>query len=296
MDTKFSSDYWSHPQVEAAPLEVKLAGAWMRTNDRLTLCGYAAVTPQRFAFETGLPETWFSRAIEALNEWFIRAPRGYFVPGYIGEQIGRGDSLLANNMCKGLLRGLAALHDHIISALVVAAYPELEDAIKVTSNLNPLSSPPGGVREERRGVRVGGAGGREFEAPILALEPVPAAPAPRARTRKPAPGSRLPAEQPEPTRSRMLALNAIFRREPTTAWSAADVRALEDSDLLRVAELDFVETCETVRAFYGAKISRDSAPQFWRRTTLQTLLNNWAGELDKARAWARDRSDGLTKL
>jgi hypothetical protein len=293
MDTKFASSYWSHLQVEAAPLEVKLAGAWMRTNDRVTLFGYAAVTPQRFAFETGLAPEWLGRAIEALSEWFIRAPRGYFIPGYIGEQFGRGQSLLANNACKGLVRTLKALHDADVFALVVRFYPEVEVAFKVAGFDKPSPSPSEGLQigeerlgEERNGAeRVGGAGGR--------VEPEPKS----ARPKKPKPpGARLPEEQPEPTRSRMLALNAIFRRQPGTAWSSADVRALDESGLLSVDEFDFVEACETVRGFYLAKIPREMEHRFWRRTTLQTLLNNWAGELDKARAWNRDRDDGVTKV
>jgi len=106
----------------------------------------------------------------------------------------------------------------------------------------------------------------------------------------------LPDQQPEPSRSRMLALNAIFRRRPETAWSAADVRALEDSGLLLAGESDFVAECDAVRAFYLARLDGEKERVFWRRTTLQTLLNNWAGELDKARRWARETNDGIAKL
>lgn len=291
MDTKFSSDYWSHPQVEAAPLEARYAGAWMRTNDRVTLFGYAAVTPRKFAFETGLDPTWFDRAIEALAEWFVRAPGGYFMPGFIGEQIGRGAKLVDNNVGKASARAIVALNQPEISALVLRYYPELQILLDHPSTTKPFPTPCQGGRAEQSRTEQSGA---EQGIGVQGKGFAPAAPAAPRKPKKP--GSRLPSEQPEPIGGRMLALNAIFRREPATAWSAADVRALEDSGLLALAELDFIDACEAVRAFYAAKIPREIENRFWRRTTLQTLLNNWAGELDKARAWTRDRSDGLTKL
>ncbi len=94
----------------------------------------------------------------------------------------------------------------------------------------------------------------------------------------------------------MLSLNAIFRRPPTDAWSGAEQLALEASGLLAMAELDFVDACETVRAFYHANIPREIAARFWKRTTLDKLLENWGGEVDKARAWTREREDGIRKV
>lgn len=287
MDTKFSSDYWSHPQVEAAAPEIKLAGAWMRTNDRLQLFGYAAVTPHRFAFETKLPEDTLPRAIEALNEWFVRAPGGYFIPGHIGEQIGRGDSLLANNMCKGLVRALVALHNAEVSALVLQSYPELEAALKVASFTKPSATPSVGVREEKSREEQSGAEQRGRERGTGEN--------PKRTAKRRVPGI-LPSDQPEPNRSRMVALNAIFRRSPVDPWSAAEQAALENSGLLTMHELDFTDACETVRVFYHASIPREMEAKYWKRTTLEKLLANWGGELDKARGWVRERDDGLRKV
>lgn len=287
MDTKFSSSYWAHPQVEAAPLELKLAGAWMRTNERVTLFGYAAVTPRKFAFETGCKEQDFERALDALSEWFVRAPGGYFMPKFIGEQIGRGDSLLANYVCKPLVRALEGLNDPQISALVLQFYPELEDALKVASFTKPLASPSVGVRAEKsrveqsraeqsRGIGVQGEGSRPPK-------------------RKLTPGV-LPADQEEPKRGRMLTLNQIFRRPPTDPWSAPEQLALEASGLLAMDEPTFIDAAETIRAFYHASIPREMEQKFWKRTTLAKLLENWSGELDKARVWARERDDGVRKV
>jgi hypothetical protein len=292
MDTKFSSDYWSHPQVEAAAAEIKLAGAWMRTNDRVTLFGYVAVTPRKFAFETGLAETDLGRAIEALGEWFVRAPGGYFIPGYIGEQIGRGDSLVYNNVCKGLVRALVALHQPDISALVLQYYPELAPALKVASFAKPLATPPGGVREEKRREEQSSEEKNRDRGLGEGTANAPRRPPPK----KPRSGV-LPESQPEPMRGRMLSLNAMFRREPTDLWSEAEQLALASSGLLDMHELDFADACETVRAFYHAQIPREMEVRFRRRTSIEQLLANWGGELDKARAWARERSnDGVVKV
>ncbi len=115
------------------------------------------------------------------------------------------------------------------------------------------------------------------------------------RPAKPLP-SITPDKQPDALRGRMLALNAIFRRPPTDAWNAAEQLALESSGLLAMAELDFIDACEAVRAYYHASIPREIQKQFWKRTTLDKLLENWGGELDKSRLWARERADGISKV
>lgn len=116
------------------------------------------------------------------------------------------------------------------------------------------------------------------------------------RTKPAKPGSVIPTEQPEPRRGRMLSLNAIFRRSPVDAWTVKEVEALEQSGLLTMAELDFVDACETVRVFYHATIPREIKGQYWKRSTLETLLHNWGGELDKGRAWTREHHDGVVKV
>lgn len=114
-------------------------------------------------------------------------------------------------------------------------------------------------------------------------------PLPPKRGKKPKAGAILPESQPDPTRARMLALNSIFNRQPTTAWTAGEVEALKACGLLELAELDFVDACAAVTSFYHADIPREMERRFWRRTGLQQLLNGWAGEEDKARLWARER-------
>ncbi|MCM2304075.1 MAG: hypothetical protein NDJ72_05190 [Elusimicrobia bacterium] len=131
------------------------------------------------------------------------------------------------------------------------------------------------------------------------IPPTPASGGSRSKSRKtakPPIAGILPSDQAEPKRGRMLALNAIFRRPPTDPWSGAEQAALAASGLLEMAELDFVDAAETVRAFYHAGIPREMESRFWRRTTLEKLLANWGGELDKARTWLRERDDGVRKV
>jgi hypothetical protein len=270
MDTKFSSAYWRHHQVEVAAPEVKLAGAWMRTNDGLTLFGYAEVTQQRFAFETGLKPEVLPRAMEALPEWFTRTPKGYFIPGFIREQIGTGDALLNNNICKSLVRALVALGDPSVSALVVKHYPELERSIKQIVNDKPLPTPPQGGREERRGEEKSGAelGGGAGE---------PSGPTPG------------PAEE---LRGRMELVGQIMGRRAGNKWTAREIEAFRTSGLEACSDVDFAEQVELMREYYAAKIPRGMD---FRRRDLQALLNNWPGELDRARVHQRDNADGVIK-
>jgi hypothetical protein len=297
MDTKISSAYWAHRQVEAAPPEIKFAGLWMLTNSRVMLFGYAEVTPERFAFETGLPKEGLARAIEALSEHFIRTARGYFIPNFIGQQIGRGDPLLANYVCKPLVRALVALHDEEISALVLKFYPELEVALKIISSPKPLPSPSQGEEQSRveqsraEQSRDQGKGSGERDGPPPSSSNGRRPPPIRRRT-----SGQLPESQPEPKRGRMLTLNQIFRRPPTDLWSEPEQLALEASGLLGLHELDFTDAAETVRAFYHAPIPREMEARFRKRTTIEQLLTHWGGELDKARTWSRERDDGVRKV
>jgi len=106
-------------------------------------------------------------------------------------------------------------------------------------------------------------------------------------------GAIVPGEQPEPLRSRLLCLNRIpvpYCRQEKTPWLAREVEVAREAGLLDLAEADFAECVETVRQFYAAKITGEEARRrYWKRTTLPFLLANWPSELDKARAWQRER-------
>ncbi len=76
----------------------------------------------------------------------------------------------------------------------------------------------------------------------------------------------------------MERIGAWFNRKPGTLWTVAAADALSDinpSD----DELDAMER------FYRAEFPAD---RDYRRREVSTLLNNWNGELDKARRWSHE--------
>jgi DNA-binding MarR family transcriptional regulator len=107
--------------------------------------------------------------------------------------------------------------------------------------------------------------------------------------RTPKAGDRLSPQQVE----RMQEVGALMRRRAGTRWSAKELAALHEARLDDCSAEDFAEQLETLRAYYHAKIAPEKD---YRRRDLLTLLNNWTGELDRARAWVRDHNDGIKKL
>lgn len=114
-----------------------------------------------------------------------------------------------------------------------------------------------------------------------------------ARQRQLKSGSILLSEQPEDLRLRLQAVGVLMRRQAGTPWSARELEAFRASRLDDCAAAEFEAQLEPLREYYHAKISGEKDI---RRRDLQTLLNNWTGELDRARAWARDHNDGIQKL
>lgn len=79
-----------------------------------------------------------------------------------------------------------------------------------------------------------------------------------------------------PTSPTAKRVAAIFHRRPTTAWSAKEKQSYQDIGTIPEDELALMEE------FYAAEIP---ASEDFRRHNLATALNNWPGELDKARRW-----------
>lgn len=79
----------------------------------------------------------------------------------------------------------------------------------------------------------------------------------------------------------MQRINSWFGRRPDTKWTIQEKETFEaiDPEERGEAQLNGMEN------FYLAEESEYE--KLHRRTTLSTLLNNWLGELDKARAYAR---------
>lgn len=85
-----------------------------------------------------------------------------------------------------------------------------------------------------------------------------------------------PVNDPRPT-AEALRVAGWFNRRATTAWSAKEIKAWK---ALRIT----LEDLAILERYYTAPA--DSFTRDIRRRDLLTLLNNWPGELDRARAFA----------
>jgi len=72
----------------------------------------------------------------------------------------------------------------------------------------------------------------------------------------------------------MKRLCRLYNRRETTRWSKKEL------DALKYIEPVDEEDLRTIERYYGAKIPPDKD---YRRRDLQTLINNWNGEVDRAK-------------
>lgn len=72
-------------------------------------------------------------------------------------------------------------------------------------------------------------------------------------------------------------LNALYGRRETTQWSDKEDKKLR----LLVQSKDFLEELISIEQYFKAK--RNSGEGKYLRHDLMTLMNNWSGELDRAR-------------
>ena len=115
---------------------------------------------------------------------------------------------------------------------------------------------------------------------------------PRARRGKGS-GGFLPSAQSPGICERMIAINAIKGRKATTYWNADEMAAFEANGLHTAPEPVFDEQIHVIQRYYGAPTAllvgtvwpRAKPGEDFRRRDLQTLLNNWASELDRAQAF-----------
>lgn len=88
---------------------------------------------------------------------------------------------------------------------------------------------------------------------------------------------RKPKERPDniPTSPQALRIAALFRRRPTTPWSAKEVKAYKAIGKIDPEDLELV--CRYTEA------ERQKGENGRHRRDLATFLNNFTGELDRAR-------------
>lgn len=77
----------------------------------------------------------------------------------------------------------------------------------------------------------------------------------------------------------MIEVGKALGRKDTTLWTVAEAEAL-------LALKPNPDEIDTILEFYDAVIPPEKD---WRRRDLITLLNNWPGELDKARLWKSEQ-------
>jgi len=94
----------------------------------------------------------------------------------------------------------------------------------------------------------------------------------KARAKKPKAGW-----EPDANQKRINALRQ-FRRRDTTPWSEKECR--QYAALAKAGMMD-EESLSMVEAYYAANLPNDMMDI--RRTTVEILLNNWGGEVDRAR-------------
>jgi hypothetical protein len=74
----------------------------------------------------------------------------------------------------------------------------------------------------------------------------------------------------------MIRVGKIFKRRETTRWTPQEVKAI--AAIEPINEDDF----KAIERYYGLSLPQDSD---YRRRDLVTLLNNWNGEVDRARKY-----------
>lgn len=90
----------------------------------------------------------------------------------------------------------------------------------------------------------------------------------------------------------MLAINALKGRRSDTPWSTKEIAAFDP--LRQLPDEAWAAHIAALEAYYAAPLSQ--LRQFWgrplestddfRRRDVLTLLNNWAGEVDRAGTFA----------
>ena len=86
-------------------------------------------------------------------------------------------------------------------------------------------------------------------------------------------------EPPYPPGEFSERLHKLWRRRKTTKWDAKEKTAFKALSPIDSEDFDLIER------FYSAE--EDPKSPLYRRQSLLTLLNNWAGEIDRARRWAK---------
>ncbi len=83
-----------------------------------------------------------------------------------------------------------------------------------------------------------------------------------------------------PTTDLARRIAALFSRRPTTAWSPGEVKKYRM--LVKDGCFEDLEDLKLIEAYYASERKKEDGIQ---RRDLSTFLNNFQGELDRAKAW-----------
>lgn len=158
-----------------------------------------------------------------------------------------------------------------------------------SQNRGPDSSPPRGQNQTGEGPESDGTGGQNLT-PVNHSEepPLNRQKEPPTRTPPQADGLGLDLPQPpewlgpKPKDSAQITVGQWFKRRPSTPWSEKEARAWRKITAGKTSEALAAEV-ELLAAYYTATISPPQKDI--RRRDVFTLLNNWNGELDRARSF-----------
>lgn len=89
-------------------------------------------------------------------------------------------------------------------------------------------------------------------------------------------------EQDRPKEKEAIRIAAIFKRRPTTSWSPNEIKVYKSLYPVDPEELDLLEK------YYGAESSN---PKNCLRRDMSTFLNNFRGEVDRARNYRIKKRD-----
>lgn len=90
----------------------------------------------------------------------------------------------------------------------------------------------------------------------------------------------IPAED-EYKSALIIRIGSWFHRRPTTVWTNEELKVLPKKDFTAEEDLKALEE------YYTHPFPKETD---YRRRDLQTLLNNWSSELDRARRWKSNRN------
>jgi TfoX/Sxy family transcriptional regulator of competence genes len=270
MDRTFiNRAFWSDPDIEEQPHEIKLCALWLMTNPRLTHYGYSETTEKRFAFETGLPPDTLARTLQALPRAFVPVGKGVWVRNFIRYQIGGTNTLVINNIGKAIVRDLESRGNPELSALVYTQYPNLL-TLRELSLARGSEAPCKGQEkrreekrreEKRREEKKGSAEGKQPGLPIE--EDIPP----------------LPWES-DAGKKTLAWLAELFPR--------SDGRPLDREEIEPFASLNPTDDDKRVITwFYQLPDDPKERELQCRRKSRRALIANFAEELDRAYGYAK---------